>query len=455
MNIAFYNTKSKTKENFIPIDKKNIRMYVCGPTVYDRAHIGNARPAVVFDLLFRFLRHIYGAENITYVRNFTDIDDKINQKAKDTGRDIRIITDETINWYLDDMTYLNVLNPTCSPRATDYVDAMIQYIQGLIDKGNAYSDKTGHVFFSVDTYPHYGHLSKRKLDEMELGNRIKINKSKNNPMDFVLWKPSDLDTPGWDSPWGRGRPGWHIECSVMSYELLGPSFDIHGGGIDLLFPHHENEVAQSCCAYPNEQFSNFWMHNGFVQIKGEKMSKSLNNFLTVQDLIRQGISGDTIRLVLLSAHYRQPLDWTIERVNQMSGILRKWRKLCDGISPSGEPSKVVLDALSDDLNTPMIIAELHRLASMGEFSTLLASAQLLGLLSSKSIQEPKKIDTKVKSKIEELIEKRSQAKLEKNFVLADLIRKKITDAGILIKDNAVGTEWEIGSDYNDEKLKDL
>ncbi len=457
MKIKFYDTRTRQKQLFRPIDPNNIKFYVCGPTVYDRAHIGNARPAVVFDVLFRFFKKIYGKENVTYVRNITDIDDKINQKSIDLGLPISDITDETIKWYENDMASLNVLEPTLSPRATEFVQAMINQIEILISKGNAYSDSNGHVLFSVKSFPAYGQLSQRRIDEMEAGSRVEIAENKNDPMDFVLWKPSKPDMPGWESPWGRGRPGWHIECSAMIYELLGSNFDIHGGGIDLVFPHHENELAQSTCAFPGSSFANLWMHNGFLQIEGEKMSKSLGNFFTVHDLIQTGLSGDIIRMVLLSSHYRQPLDWTAKKVSEVSNIISKWRENCVGIKPAVGPSESILEALADDLNTPLAIVELHRLLSTNELSLFLSSARFLGFRLDKIKLDNKKdiiSDTLIK-RVEAAIDARLQAKKDKDFTKADLIRDKMISAGIIIKDTETGTQWEIGKEFHSSKLEDL
>ncbi|MDE3029482.1 MAG: cysteine--tRNA ligase, partial [Paracoccaceae bacterium] len=314
VEIRLHNTKTRTKEAFAPIDAANVRMYVCGPTVYDRAHIGNARPVVVFDTLFRLLRHVYGADHVTYVRTFTDVDDKINARAAEMAAAgdtrpletiIRTLTDETIGWYHADMDALGAMRPTLEPRATEYIAQMIAMIAGLIASGHAYA-ADGHVLFDVRSYPNYGALSGRSVDDMIAGARVEVAPYKRDPMDFVLWKPSTDDLPGWDSPWGRGRPGWHIECSAMSYELLGASFDIHGGGIDLQFPHHENEIAQSCCAHPTADFARVWMHNEMLQVEGKKMSKSLGNFFTVRDLLDQGHPGEVIRFVMLSTHYSKP-----------------------------------------------------------------------------------------------------------------------------------------------------
>ncbi|MBN2759772.1 MAG: cysteine--tRNA ligase, partial [Rhodobacteraceae bacterium] len=315
--IRLHNTRIRDKETFVPIDPENVRMYVCGPTVYDRAHLGNARPVVVFDVLYRLLRHVYGADHVTYVRNFTDVDDKINARARDIqARDggdlnaiIRTLTDETIGWYHADMDALGALRPNMEPRATEFIVQMVAMIDGLIAKGHAYAAE-GHVLFDVRSYPNYGRLSGRSVDDMIAGARVEVAPYKRDPMDFVLWKPSAADEPGWGSPWGRGRPGWHIECSAMADELLGASFDIHGGGIDLQFPHHENEIAQSCCAHPDAGFASFWLHNEMVQVEGKKMSKSLGNFFTVRDLLDQGWPGEVIRFVILSTHYRKPMDWT-------------------------------------------------------------------------------------------------------------------------------------------------
>ncbi len=329
--ITLYNTRTRTKEAFVPIDPANVRMYVCGPTVYDRAHIGNARPVVVFDTLFRLLRHTYGESHVTYVRNITDVEDKINARAAESGRSIKDITDETTRWYHEDMAAIGALPPTSEPRATAYIAEMVAMIAALIARGHAYAAE-GHVLFAVASYPDYGKFSNRSLDEMQAGARVEVAPYKRDPMDFVLWKPSPEGTPGWDSPWGRGRPGWHIECSAMSEALLGTSFDIHGGGIDLMFPHHENEIAQSVCAHPGSTFANVWMHNGFLNVEGEKMSKSLGNFFTVRDLLDRGIRGEVIRFVLLSTHYRQPMDWTGRKANQARATLERWSALTEGVT---------------------------------------------------------------------------------------------------------------------------
>ena len=396
--IKLHNTKTRRKEDFAPIDADNVRMYVCGPTVYDRAHLGNARPVVVFDVLYRLLRHVYGAGHVTYVRNFTDVDDRINatgqaRKAAGDPRSIEALiherSDETIGWYHADMDALGALRPDHEPRATDYVPQMITMIEGLIELGHAYV-AAGHVLFRVRSYAEYGALSGRSVDDMIAGARVEVAPYKEDPLDFVLWKPSDADLPGWKSPWGRGRPGWHIECSAMADELLGSSFDIHAGGIDLQFPHHENEIAQSKCAHPEGEFARFWLHNEMLVVDGKKMSKSLGNFFTVRDLLEQGVPGEVIRFVLLSTQYGKPMDWTAEKAEQSKKTLMRWHAIVVNASDFGQVDSVVLSNVADDLNTAGAIARLHTFAkeimteSVPEIEVakadFLASAQLLGLL---------------------------------------------------------------------------
>ncbi|MEO1689607.1 MAG: cysteine--tRNA ligase, partial [Pseudomonadota bacterium] len=336
----------------IPDDDKRVRLYVCGPTVYDRAHIGNARPAVVFDVLTRLLRHVYGPRKVVYARNLTDIDDKINARALEAHPEldpldaIAKITAETTDWYHEDMAALGVLPPDHEPKATDYVPTMLEMIGRLVASGHAY-EAEGHVLFSVSSYADYGSLSRRSTDDMIAGARVEVAPYKRDPMDFVLWKPSDEQEPGWPSPWGRGRPGWHIECSAMSEALLGPDFDIHGGGADLFFPHHENERAQSRCANPGSTFAEVWVHNGMLRVEGRKMSKSLGNFFTVAD-VREKLPGEVARLILLSAHYRQELDWTEKLAEDSEKALRRWRAAAEGASPTA-PDPAVVEALLDDL----------------------------------------------------------------------------------------------------------
>ncbi|MBT3140638.1 cysteine--tRNA ligase [Phaeobacter gallaeciensis] len=389
--IKLHNTKSRKKEGFVPIDANNVRMYVCGPTVYDRAHIGNARPVVVFDVLYRLLREVYGADHVTYVRNFTDVDDKINataQARKEAGAKgtleelVRERTEETIDWYLKDMGELGAMQPNHMPRATQYIAQMIAMNEDLITKGHAYAAE-GHVLFAVDSWKeHYGKLSGRSVDDMIAGARVEVAPYKRNPMDFVLWKPSTAEQPGWESPWGRGRPGWHIECSAMAKELLGVNFDIHGGGNDLMFPHHENEIAQSCCADPDGGFANYWLHNEMLQVEGKKMSKSLGNFFTVRDLLEQGVPGEVIRFVFLSTHYRKPMDWTEKKAKQAKEFLMEIWSLVSEAEPT-QPSPKVIEALSDDLNTPLALSEIHTMVTAvksgtGDAGELYASMQLLG-----------------------------------------------------------------------------
>ena len=327
--IRLNNTKSRKREDFVPIDPQNVRLYLCGPTVYDRAHLGNSRPSLVFDVLFRLLKEIYGDAHVTYVRNITDVDDKINARAAESGRAIGDITAETTQWYHDDLDALGAQRPTHEPRATDHIPQMITMITELIEKGHAYAAE-GHVLFAVESYAEYGALSGRSIDDMIAGARVEVAPYKRNPMDFVLWKPSGDGVPGWDSPWGYGRPGWHIECSAMSLELLGESFDIHGGGNDLQFPHHENEIAQSNCAHPHGEFARYWVHNEMLQVEGKKMSKSLGNFFTIRDLLDQGIPGEVIRLVMLGTHYSKTMDWTETRKVEAEGTLRKWYGILHG-----------------------------------------------------------------------------------------------------------------------------
>ena len=428
MTITLYDTKRREKAPFTPIDPQNVRMYVCGPTVYDRAHLGNARPVVVFDVLYRVLRHTYGADCVKYVRNFTDVDDKINAKAAVTGRAIGDITDETISWFLSDMGALGALEPDAAPRATQYIPQMIEMIEGLIASGHAYAAE-GHVLFAVESYAEYGVLSGRSVDDMIAGARVEVAPYKRNPMDFVLWKPSDAQTPGWDSPWGRGRPGWHIECSAMAHDLLGAEFDIHGGGNDLQFPHHENEIAQSCCA--GHGFAKVWLHNEMLQVEGKKMSKSLGNFFTVKDLLDQGVSGEIIRFVMLSTHYRKPMDWTEKKRADAEKTLAKWRGLA---ADGGEVSAAIIEALGDDLNTAGAIAELHRLASAREGAALKASAQFLGLLEVDDAGG--KVDL---SALEvRLSELRTQAMETKDFGAVDALKTKLLAAGIQVQMSKAG-----------------
>ena len=450
--IRLYNSKTRRKEEFTPLKKENVRMYVCGPTVYDRAHLGNARPVVVFDILFRLLREVFGAENVTYARNFTDIDDKINARSLATGRSISEITEETITWYLDDMRELSTLDPNLMPRATLYISQMIEMSNNLIKKGHAYVAE-GHVLFDVDSCPDYGVLSGRAIEDMIAGSRVEIAPYKRNPLDFVLWKPSSGETPGWESPWGFGRPGWHIECSAMVQEHFGESFDIHGGGNDLIFPHHENEIAQSKCAHPGGSFAQFWIHNEMLQVEGKKMSKSLDNFFTVRDLLNDGIPGEVVRFVLLSTHYGKPMDWTQKKVRDATLTLRKWHALVENVSPA-LLDDVILQNVSNDLNTPGALTRMHELAKSGSAELLLSAGQFLGLLSpDEHWWFPKEPDNTVKNKVESLLALRTKAKVNRDFLKADLIRSQLLDAGIEVVDQPGGLSRAVFSSvFDPEKL---
>ena len=440
---------------FKPVKSGQVKMYVCGPTVYDFAHIGNARPVVVFDLFYRMFLQSYGEANVTYVRNFTDVDDKINERSKKLGIKIGELTNSTIEDYLFDMDSLGALRPNFMPRATNYIEHMIEMIKKLIESNNAYSDNGGHVLFSVRTFQDYGQLSRRTIEEMKAGARVEVAQNKRDPMDFVLWKPSTENQPGWESPWGRGRPGWHIECSAMSKELLGDTFDIHGGGIDLAFPHHENELAQSLCANPGKNFAKYWLHNGMLTVEGNKMSKSLGNFVTVRELLEDGISGDAIRLALISSHYRQPLDWTKKRLNECSDAIKRWKDLVLGKKEIGIQSNEFLEAIYDDLNTPKAISVMHSLAKNGDYEGLLASLRFMGFLDTRNAENKPEIETEVKKLVETLIERRKKAKLDKNFELSDHLRDALSDAGVIIKDLKDGVVWEFSDEFNISKLKEI
>ena len=451
--IRLYNSKTRRKEEFKPLETENVRMYVCGPTVYDRAHLGNARPVVVFDMLFRLLREVFGAKYVTYARNFTDIDDKINARSLATSRSIFEITEETIAWYLDDMRELSTLKPNLMPRATLYISQMIEMSNNLIKKGHAYVAE-GHVLFDVDSCPDYGVLSGRAVEDMIAGARVEIAPYKRNPLDFVLWKPSSGKTPGWDSPWGFGRPGWHIECSAMVQEHFGESFDIHGGGNDLIFPHHENEIAQSKCAHPGGSFAQFWIHNEMLQVEGKKMSKSLGNFFTVRDLLNDGIPGEVVRFVLLSTHYGKPMDWTQKKVRDATLTLRKWHAMVENVSPASLDD-VILQNVSNDLNTPGALARMHELAKSGSVELLLSAGQFLGLLSpDEHWWFPKEPDDNVKDKVESLLALRTKAKVDRDFLKADLIRSQLLAAGVEVVDQPSGLSKAVFSSiFDPEKLK--
>jgi cysteinyl-tRNA synthetase len=451
---------TRRKEEFRPIDPQNVRMYVCGPTVYDFAHIGNARPVVVFDVLFRLLRRIYGEAHVTYARNITDVEDKINAAAKERGESIRALTERTAKAYHEDMAALGALPPTIEPRATEHIAQMIAMIATLIADGHAY-EAEGHVLFSIASMPEYGRLSGRSLDEMRAGARVEVAPYKRDPGDFVLWKPSPPDLPGWESPWGRGRPGWHIECSAMSEAHLGETFDIHGGGLDLIFPHHENEIAQSVCAHHGRPFVNIWMHNGFLTAAaGEKMSKSLGNFVTVHELLEEW-PGEAIRLALLSGHYREPLEFSRERLVQARQTLDRFYIALREVAKSGAGPRrnnhepvAVLEALADDLNTPLALSRMHEIlrelnvalqsgdasAAADHAAELLAAGAVLGLL--QQAPEAWLQGGDDNQWIEEAIAARAAARKARDFAEADRIRGELAAKGIVIEDKPGGkTEW--------------
>ena len=461
MNIRFTNSRTRKKEDFRPLDPDNVRIYVCGPTVYDRAHLGNARPVLVFDVLFRLLRHVYGADHVTYVRNFTDVDDKINATAlqrKEAGAPgtleelVRERSDETIGWYHADMDALGALRPTQEPRATEYIEQMIAMIEGLIASGHAYAAE-GHVLFSVESYDQYGALSGRSVEDMIAGARVEVAPYKKNPMDFVLWKPSSDDLPGWESPWGRGRPGWHIECSAMSFALLGETFDIHGGGNDLTFPHHENEIAQSKCAHPEGDFARVWLHNEMLQVEGKKMSKSLGNFFTVRDLLDQGVPGEVIRFVMLSTHYRKPMDWTAEKAREAEATLRKWRGMVANVEAVDVPETVVA-ALADDLNTAGAISELHRLAAAGEAPALKAGAAVLGLLTD-ALSGWEAVSVDLSALADRLSAARAEAMQSKDFTEVDRMKEALIEAGVEVRMSKAGVDLVPGAGFDAAKLEGL
>ena len=459
MELRFTNSRTRTKETFVPIDPRNVRMYVCGPTVYDRAHLGNARPVIVFDTLFRLLRAVYGPDHVTYVRNFTDVDDKINARAAESGRSIAEITEETTRWYLDDMAAVGAMQPSHMPRATQFIPQMVAMISDLIAKGHAY-EAEGHVLFAVESYTGYGALSGRSVDDMIAGARVEVAPYKRNPMDFVLWKPSSDDLPGWDSPWGRGRPGWHIECSAMSYDLLGESFDIHGGGNDLLFPHHENEVAQSCCAHPEGGFARVWMHNEMLQVEGKKMSKSLGNFFTVRDLLDQGVPGEVIRFVMLSTHYRKPMDWTAEKAGaaerKLQGYLGRIAGTDLAAAQAQAPDGQILSALADDLNTHAALARLDQIEDAG---VLAANLVFLGFWTWDSLAEALTgLDAQgdaLKPLADVLAHARAQAMETKDFSEVDRLKSALIAAGVEVRMSKAGVELVPGPEFDAAKLEGL
>ena len=444
-NLQITNSLSRKKEVFKPINPKKISLYACGPTVYDNPHVGNARSLVVFDVLFRVLRSLYD-NNVTYVRNITDVDDKIIDASKNQKKKINEITEEITKIFHENCKSLNCLEPSVEPKATNHIKEMVEMTSSLISKGFAYENK-GNVYFNIKSFKDYGKLSNKNLDELKAGYRIETSDLKKNLMDFVLWKPSVDEDPGWESPWGRGRPGWHLECSVMSEKYLGKKFDIHGGGLDLIFPHHENEIAQSRCNNNTSSFANYWIHNGFVTINKEKMSKSLGNIITISDAVKK-YSGQVVRLALLSAHYSQPLDWNDDLLNNQKSILNKWYNL---YSDKQDHNSIIDDILLDDLNTPGFIAKIHELYNAAikgdekkkiEFNQ---ACRFLGLFSEtkKDWESFKKSKIKVsESYVLKKIEERTVAKNKGNFSLADKIRDELLSEGILIEDQKGKTIWK-------------
>jgi cysteinyl-tRNA synthetase len=446
MELRLYDTLTREKRAFQPIDMSRVRMYVCGPTVYDFAHIGNARPVIVFDVLFRLLRHVYGEQHVTYVRNITDVDDKINARAAERHIDIRQLTEETYANFKADVAALGCLPPTVEPRATEHIDEMKELIERLIASGHAYVAEE-NVLFSVPSMKNYGKLSNRPLDEMLAGARVDVAPYKRDAMDFVLWKPSKSGEPSWPSPAGiktPGRPGWHIECSAMSWKHLGETFDIHGGGIDLVFPHHENEIAQSCCAFRTSVMANYWMHNGFLQVEGEKMSKSLGNFVIIRDVLKDW-PGDVARLAMLSSHYRQPINWTVKGLEEAEKALASFY---DAASAEADPrpAPAVLEALCDDLNTPQAIAAMHGLKNPAGRKALAGTLAFFGFRPSelkewraKNAPQPSIPSAEIESRIAA----RNVARKNKDFAESDRIRDELAALGIVLKDSKDGTTWEV------------
>ena len=446
-DIFLTNNLTNKKEKFVPLDKNNIRMYVCGPTVYDDPHIGNARPIVVFDILFRIFKKNYS--KVTYVRNITDVDDKIIKSSKENKISISELTNKVTESFSEDCHYLNCEEPTHQPKATENIDLMIEMISELIKKGFAYENNK-HVYFEVKKFKDYGQLSNKKLDELIAGSRIEVSENKKNSEDFVLWKPSESDEPSWKSPWGKGRPGWHLECSAMSKKFLGDEFDVHGGGIDLLFPHHENEIAQSRCANDTKIFAKFWMHNAFITMSNEKMAKSQGNILKIKDF-RKKISGQVLRLALLSTHYKQPLDWNEKLLENCQNTINKWYNTYVEIENNSEVSDETLQPLYDDLNTPGYIANLHQLyekAQKGNYqdkSVFVSACQFVGLLNENKENWLKFKISKALISEKEIIQKiqeRNKARDNKNYEQADKIRNELLDKGVLIEDKDGKTIWK-------------
>ena len=447
-SLQLTNSLSRKKEVFKPINPKKVSLYACGPTVYDSPHVGNARSLVVFDILFRILRVIYGT-NVKYVRNITDVDDKIIEASKKSKKSIDQITLGITKIFHENCKSLNCLEPTVEPKATDHIKGMIEMSKSLIAKGFAYENK-GHVYFSVSSFKNYGKLSNKNLDELIAGSRVEISENKKNPEDFVLWKPSKDEEPYWDSPWGKGRPGWHLECSAMSKKFLGNQFDIHGGGIDLIFPHHENEIAQSRCANENETFANYWVHNGFITMSNEKMSKSQGNILKIGDF-KNKVNGQVLRLALISAHYKQPLDWNDKLLSECEKTINKWYESYTEIKKQVLIPDEYLSPLYDDLNTPGYIANLHKLfeksqkGSTKDKEIFVSACNFIGLLNENKNSWDKFKKSKSKISVEEIEQKiaeRNKARENKDYKVADEIRNELLDKGVLIEDKDDKTFWK-------------
>ena len=448
-DIFLTNNLSNKKENFIPLDQNNVGMYVCGPTVYDNPHIGNARPLVIFDILYKVLKSKYGHDKITYIRNITDVDDKIIKSSKEKNISILDLTNSVIAEFDDDCNYLNLENPSQQPKATEHIDLMIEMINSLINKGFAY-EANKHVYFEVSKFSDYGKLSNKKLEDLIAGSRVEVSKNKKKSEDFVLWKPSINDEPFWDSPWGKGRPGWHLECSAMSKKYLGNVFDIHGGGIDLIFPHHENEIAQSRCVNDTKVFANYWVHNAFITMSNEKMAKSTGNILKIKDF-KDNTDGQVLKLALMSAHYKQPLDWNEKLLEDCKNTIDKWYEVYKVLKDKSVLNEDILSPLYDDLNTPGYIANLHKLydkalkGNDADKNLFVTACNFIGILNKTKeewLEFKKKKLSITEADILKKIELRNKAREDKDYKQADLIRDELLDKGVLIEDKDGKTIWK-------------
>ena len=448
-DIFLTNNLSNKKEKFIPLDQNNVGMYVCGPTVYDNPHIGNARPLVIFDILYKVLKSKYGHDKITYIRNITDVDDKIIKSSKEKNISILDLTNSVIAEFDDDCNYLNLENPSQQPKATEHIDLMIEMINSLINKGFAY-EANNHVYFEVSKFSDYGKLSNKKLEDLIAGSRVEVSKNKKKSEDFVLWKPSINDEPFWDSPWGKGRPGWHLECSAMSKKYLGNVFDIHGGGIDLIFPHHENEIAQSRCVNDTKVFANYWVHNAFITMSNEKMAKSTGNILKIKDF-KDNIDGQVLKLALMSAHYKQPLDWNEKLLEDCKNTIDKWYEVYKVVKDKSVLNEDILSPLYDDLNTPGYIANLHKLydkalkGNDADKNLFVSACNFIGILNKTKeewLEFKKKKLSITEADILKKIELRNKAREDKDYKRADLIRDELLDKGVLIEDKDGKTVWK-------------